>query len=202
MELTLANACVQDDTAKTSTDTFILPVIQLSNLSLDAPSYPVEIYLGDSFNLMMNLYNKGKTRVYNVSVYLDSDTMTADENLYAGNMESGTAKTYDVMVTPQAEGQVSGDVVVTYEDAEGNVTEKRTPITLNVATMDWMYEDQYPIMEDDLMAVYPSQSMPPLWVWFAGGAAILVLGTVLTVVLVIRARKRKAAALEDDDEMD
>ena len=152
---------------------------------------------------MMNLYNKGKSLLYNVSVHLESESMKADENYYAGNMESGTAKTYDVMVTPNAEGQISGDIVVTYEDSEGNVNEQRTPITLNVATMDWMYEEQYPIMEDDLMTdPYPSQSMPPLWVWFAGGAAILLAGTVLTVVLVVRAKKRKAAALEDDDEMD
>lgn len=202
VELTLQNAFVQQDMGKTSSDTFILPVIQVSNLSMDPPNYPVEMYLGDSFNLMMSMYNKGKSRLYNVSVYLDSESMTADENYYAGNMESGSSKTYDVMVTPNMEGQISGDIVVTFEDAEGNVTEKRTPITLNVATMDWMTEDAYPIMPDDVPAdTYPSQSMPPLWVWFAVGAGGLAAGTI-TIVLIVRAKKRKNALVEDDDEMD
>lgn len=203
VELTLSNAFVQQDTAKTSSDTFILPVIQIPNLSLDAPTYPVEVYLGDSFNLTMNLYNKGKSLLYNVSVHLESESMKADENYYAGNMESGTAKTYDVMVTPNAEGQISGDIVVSFEDSEGNLTEKRTPITLNIATMDWMYEEQYPIMEDDMMLgdPYPSQNTLPLWAWIAIGAGVLAAGTIVMIVIV-RAKKRKAALAEDDDEMD
>lgn len=203
VELTLANAFVQENMAKTSSDTFVLPVVQVANLSLDPPSYPIETYAGESFNLMMNLYNKGKSRLYNVSVYLESDSMAADENYYAGNMESGSSKSYDVMVTPNADasGQISGDIVVTYEDAEGNVTEKRTPINLNVA----FYEDMYgnyeepDMMEDGTMVdAEPVSQGIPFWVWIlvavgvAGGAA---------VVIVVIVRKRKKAQV-DDDEMD
>lgn len=203
VELTLSNAFVQDNTAKTSSDTFVLPVTQVSNLSLDPPSFPIETYAGESFNLMMNLYNKGKSRLYNVSVYLDSDSMVADENYYAGNMESGSSKSYDVMVTPNADasGQISGDIVVTYEDAEGNVTEKRTPINLNVAS----YEDMYgyyeePDMMDDGMMVdaEPASQGIPFWVWIL--VAVGVAGAAAVVVVVI-VRKRKKAQV-DDDEMD
>ena len=203
VELTLANAFVQDNTAKTSSDTFVLPVVQVSNLSLDPPSYPIETYAGESFNLMMNLYNKGKSRLYNVSVYLDSDSMAADENYYAGNMESGSSKSYDVMVTPNADasGQITGDIVVTYEDAEGNITEKRTPINLNVAFYEDMYGDyeEPDMMEDDMMVdAEPVSQGIPFWVWIlvavgAAGAA--------AVVIVVIVRKRKKAQV-DDDEMD
>lgn len=203
VELTLSNAFVQDNTAKTSSDTFVLPVTQVSNLSLDPPSYPIETYAGESFNLMMNLYNKGKSRLYNVSVYLDSDSMAADENYYAGNMESGSSKSYDVMVTPNADasGQISGDIVVTYEDAEGNVTEKRTPINLNVA----FYEDMYgnyeepDMMEDGTMVdAEPVSQGIPFWVWIL--VAVGVAGAAAVVIVVI-VRKRKKAQV-DDDEMD
>lgn len=203
VELTLANAFVQDKVAKTSTDTFILPIVQVSNLSLDPPSYPIDAYAGESFNLMMSLYNKGKSKLYNVSVYLDSESMTADENYYAGNMESGSSKSYDVMVTPNADasGQISGDIVVTYEDAEGNVTEKRTPITLNVMS----YEDLYggfedPGFSDDIMVdAEPVQQGIPAWVWVV--ALIVVLGVgAAAVVIVVRVKRRKAQV--DDDEMD
>lgn len=203
VELTLSNAFVQDNTAKTSSDTFVLPVVQVSNLSLDPPSYPIETYAGESFNLMMNLYNKGKSRLYNVSVYLDSDSMAADENYYAGNMESGTSKSYDVMVTPNADasGQITGDIVVTYEDAEGNVTEKRTPINLNVA----FYEDMYgnyeepDMMEDGMMVdAEPVSQGIPFWVWIL--VAVGVAGAAAVVIVVI-VRKRKKAQV-DDDEMD
>lgn len=203
VELTLANAFVQENMAKTSSDTFVLPVVQVANLSLDPPSYPIETYAGESFNLMMNLYNKGKSRLYNVSVYLDSDSMVADENYYAGNMESGSSKSYDVMVTPNADasGQISGDIVVTYEDAEGNVTEKRTPINLNVA----FYEDMYgnyeepDMMEDGMMVdAEPVSQGIPFWVWIL--VAVGVAGAAAVVIVVI-VRKRKKAQV-DDDEMD
>lgn len=203
VELTLANAFVQDNTAKTSSDTFVLPVVQVSNLSLDPPSYPIETYAGESFNLMMNLYNKGKSRLYNVSVYLDSDSMAADENYYAGNMESGSSKSYDVMVTPNADasGQITGDIVVTYEDAEGNVTEKRTPINLNVASYEDMYGyyEEPDMMEDGMMVdAEPVSQGIPFWVWIL--VAVGVAGAAAVVVVVI-VRKRKKAQV-DDDEMD
>lgn len=203
VELTLANAFVQDKVAKTSTDTFILPIVQVSNLSLDPPSYPIDAYAGESFNLMMSLYNKGKSKLYNLSVYLDSESMAADENYYAGNMESGSSKSYDVMITPNAEasGQISGDIVVTYEDAEGNVTEKRTPITLNVIS----YEDLYggfedPGFSDDIMVdAEPVQQGIPTWVWVVALVVVLGVGAA-AVVIVVRVKRRKAQV--DDDEMD
>ncbi|MGN1251043.1 MAG: COG1361 S-layer family protein [Candidatus Spyradocola sp.] len=203
VELTLSNAFVQDNTAKTSSDTFVLPVTQVSNLSLDPPSYPIETYAGESFNLMMNLYNKGKSRIYNVSVYLDSDSMAADENYYAGNMESGSSKSYDVMVTPNADasGQITGDIVVTYEDAEGNVTEKRTPINLNVASYEDMYGyyEEPDMMEGDMMVdAEPASQGIPFWVWILVAAGVAGAAAVIVVVIV---RKRKKAQV-DDDEMD
>ncbi|MDY4517046.1 MAG: hypothetical protein SPE01_00225 [Candidatus Spyradocola sp.] len=203
VELTLANAFVQENMAKTSSDTFVLPVVQVANLSLDPPSYPIETYAGESFNLMMNLYNKGKSRLYNVSVYLESDSMAADENYYAGNMESGTSKSYDVMVTPNADasGQITGDIVVTYEDAEGNVTEKRTPINLNVASYEDMYGyyEEPDMMEGGMMVdAEPVSQGIPFWVWIL--VAVGVAGAAAVVVVVI-VRKRKKAQV-DDDEMD
>lgn len=203
VELTLSNDFVQDKTAKKSADTFSMPVKQVANLSLDAPNYPVEVYQGDSFNLMMSLYNKGKSTLYNVSVHLESDGLKADENYYAGNMDSGSSKSYDVMVTPteEASGQVDGEIVVTYEDAEGNVTEKRTPITVNVASMDMGYDDMpmEPVDDGNMMEVggmgQPAGGFPT-WAWFVIGGGVA--AAVVIVVLVI-ARKRKKAKVEDDE---
>lgn len=198
VSLTLKNEFVQDDTAKTSTDTFTIPVRQVANLSLDPPNYPVDCYQGDSFNLMMNLYNKGKTMLYNVSVRLESDMLKADENYYAGNMDSGASKEYDVMVTPTAEasGQVDGEIVVSYEDADGNVTEKRTPITINVAAMDMGYMEPMPPVEE-VPVDGAGQPGFPVWAWVVIG--VVVVGAVVAVLVIVRKRKK---AQVDDDEMD
>ena len=200
VDMTLSNSFVHEDTAKTSSDSFILPVTQIINLSLDAPSYPTEIYMGDSMNLMMSLYNKGKSMIYNVSVYLESEGLKADENYYAGNMDSGSSKTYDVMVSPVEgfEGQIDGDIVVTFEDALGNVSERRTPISVNVAAMDWggdVWEDipMEPMEE-------PKAKMP-WWGWGLIGVGGAGAGVGVPVACVKHHRKKKQQ-LEDEDEME
>lgn len=201
VSLTLANAFVQEKTAKTSSDTFTIPVKQVANLSLDAPNYSVDTMAGDSFNLSMNLYNKGKSILYNVSVRLESDSLKADENYYAGNMDSGSNKSYDVMVTPVDgfSGMAEGDIVVSYEDADGNVTEKRTPISVNVVSYDYGEDNMDGMIEDDM----PTDAMPestgfPSWAWFVIGGVVIAAGAIVAVVVV---RKRKKAKV-DDDEMD
>ena len=197
VSLTLKNEFVQEDAAKTSQDTFSLPIVQVSNLSLDTPNYPIDCYQGESFNLMMNLYNKGRTTLYNVSVTFESDAMSADENYYAGNMESGSTREYDVMITPNADasGQVDGEIVVTYEDEDGNQTEKRTPVTVNVAAMDYGYDDMY-IPEEPVIAE-PVSAGFPVWGYIVIG--VVVAGAIAAVIVIVRRRKK---AKVDDDEME
>lgn len=197
VSLTLKNEFVQEDAAKTSQDTFSLPIVQVANLSLDTPNYPIDCYQGESFNLMMNLYNKGRTTLYNVSVTFESDTMSADENYYAGNMESGSTREYDVMITPNADasGQVDGEIVVTYEDEDGNQTEKRTPVTVNVAAMDYGYDDMY-IPEEPVIAE-PVSAGFPVWGYIVIG--VVVAGAIAAVIVIVRRRKK---AKVDDDEME
>lgn len=197
VSLTLKNEFVQEDAAKTSQDTFSLPIVQVANLSLDTPNYPIDCYQGESFNLMMNLYNKGKTTLYNVSVTFESDAMSADENYYAGNMESGSTREYDVMITPNADasGQVDGEIVVTYEDEDGNQTEKRTPVTVNVAAMDYGYDDM--MIPDEPVIAEPVSAGFPVWGYIVIG--VVVAGAVVAVIVIVRRRKK---AKVDDDEME
>lgn len=197
VSLTLKNEFVQEDAAKTSQDTFSLPIVQVANLSLDTPNYPIDCYQGESFNLMMNLYNKGRTTLYNVSVTFESDTMSADENYYAGNMESGSTREYDVMITPGADasGQVDGEIVVTYEDEDGNQTEKRTPVTVNVAAMDYGYDDM--LIPDEPVIAEPVGPSFPVWGYVVIG--VIAAGAIAAVIVIVRRRKK---AKVDDDEME
>ena len=197
VSLTLKNEFVQEDAAKTSQDTFSLPIVQVANLSLDTPNYPIDCYQGESFNLMMNLYNKGRTTLYNVSVTFESDAMSADENYYAGNMESGSTREYDVMITPNADasGQVDGEIVVTYEDEDGNQTEKRTPVTVNVVAMDYGNDDM--MIPDEPVMTEPVSAGFPVWGYIVIG--VVVAGAIAAVIVIVRRRKK---AKVDDDEME
>lgn len=197
--LRLSYAYVQSRMAYEGSDSITLPVSQLPNLSLDTPYYPTEIYQGDAVNLMMNLFNKGKSTIYNVTVFLECEGLRAEETYFAGNMDSGVTKSYDVMAYTQDgfSGPVSGNIVVTYEDDYGVETRKEVPIALNIIAMEYM--DDYNIPEDIPVDAEPVKKGLPQWTWYAAGGAV-VLAAAGTVVGVKRHRRRKAE--DADDEMD
>lgn len=124
--------------ALTAEDEVTVQVRQRIRLEYDQPNISPQFYMGDSFSASLNLYNKGKNVLYNVTVAFDVPGMTPDSSSFLGNMESGTAKTADIygsvasgmptdggmegdpgmdgaMPMPLEEG---GDVVVLEEGAE------------------------------------------------------------------------------------
>ncbi len=85
-----------------------------------------------------------------------------------------------------------GDIVVSYEDADGNVTEKRTPISVNVVSYDYGNDDMDGMTEDDM----PTDAMPestgfPSWAWFVIGGVVIAAGAIVAVVVVPSARRRR-----------
>ncbi len=200
--LKIAYDYVQSDMAYTGGDSITLPVRQMPNLSLDTPYYASEMFQGDSTNITMNLFNKGRSTVYNVTVFLECEGLRADETYFAGNMDSGISRTYDVMASAEDgfSGQASGNIVVTYEDEYGVESRKEVPITLNVVSMDYG-EDDLPVMDDMPDITEPVQSGIPFWVWIAigGGVALVVL---VVVIVLVKRRRRRRKAEDVDDEMD
>lgn len=209
--LKLACDFVQNSLAYQSAESITIPVRQLANLVLDTPNYSNEIYDGDSINLTMNLFNKGKSALYNVTVALDCPGLKAEETYFAGTIEAGATKNYDVMVYTDgtASGQLQGNIVVTYEDSYGVSDTKTSPISVNVASMDdmggqmGMYGDGM-YVEDGMMVdgEMPMDAAPgmPMWAWFAIGGGVLVVAVVVVLLIV---RKRKAAKKKElDDEVD
>lgn len=197
--LKVAYNYVQSKLAYEGSDSITLPVRQLPNLSLDTPYYPTEVYQGDAVNLMMNLFNKGKSTIYNVTVSLESDGLRAEETYFAGNMDSGASKSYDVMAYTMdgVSGPVTGNIVVTYEDDYGVETRKEVPISLNVIAMDYGMDE--PVV-DIPVDVEPVQTGMPLWGWIAIGGGVAVVALVIVLLVVKRAKRKKNE--EMDDEMD
>ncbi|MDR3085741.1 MAG: hypothetical protein LBU47_05440, partial [Christensenellaceae bacterium] len=195
--LGIAYSFVQKRVAYESADAVTIPVAQLPNLQLDAPNYPTEIFAGDSLNLTMNLFNKGKSAIHNVMVVLEAEGLRAEESYFAGNMEPGVTKTYDVGVSvdPGVTGQISGNIVVTFEDNYGNETRRELPISVSVMEMDFGSEFA---PEGGDMAAFEPEPQPglPNWVYFAGGGALLAIAAIVTI-LVVRKRRKKEGAIDE-----
>ena len=95
----------------------------------------------------MTFVNKGKSSVYNVTVDVEGEgfdkTSTA---YYIGNVDSGKEEYYDTRIIPNiSEGEVKGNIVVTYEDANGSPKELTQEFIIPVMSMNYDYD---PGMDD------------------------------------------------------
>lgn len=87
----------------TATDEISVEVHQKIRLEYDPPKFPSQVYMGDTTSASLNLYNKGKNVLYNVTVTLDVPGLTPESSAFLGNMESGTAKTADIYASVAAD---------------------------------------------------------------------------------------------------
>lgn len=87
----------------TAADEISVEVHQKIRLEYDPPKFPSQVYMGDTTSASLNLYNKGKNALYNVTVTLDVPGLTPESSAFLGNMESGTAKTADIYASVAAD---------------------------------------------------------------------------------------------------
>ncbi len=196
-------------TQYTYEDQITVQVRQHIRLEFDPPKFAPSVMEGESIQGTLNLYNKGKNTLYNVTVAMQIPGIAPESTAFLGNMESGASKTADIYaaVGPSAEdpeaavqyGPVSGKYLVTYEDEYGAEYELEVPVETSIMEM----QPTDPGMIDPGMAEEPPAEgfVMPWWGWvaIAGGAAIIV----GVAVSVAKKKKREKQLLEDmdDDEL-
>lgn len=187
--------------AETVTEKITIPLQQEDRFSANPPELPTECYSGQETSISVTFVNKGKSSVYNVTVDVEGEgfdkTSTA---YYIGNVDSGKEEYYDTRIIPNiSEGEVKGNIVVTYEDANGTPKELTQEFIIPVMSMNY---DNDPGMDDfnydnTMTDMDGSSSGIPVWVWIAAGAAVIV---VVVVIIVVVKKKRKKKYEDDDDE--
>jgi len=163
--------------------------------------------MGMQTYLMFQYINKGKGTVYNFTIDIEGDFMLPDgSSNYMGNLVSGYTDYFECMMFPMAVGEVTGAVVLRFEDAVGNLTEMREEFTMMVNEP---YYPEFP-MDDfpGMDSMYPDGGEGGGWFGFAWwiiiscGAGLVVVLTVVTILLVRHSRRKKRRALEDDEDND
>lgn len=176
-----------------------VPVKQESKYDSSTPEInPSNIMVGEQSNVMFQIYNTGKTTLYNVQVKFEADSVEGGDT-FIGNLQPGATGNVDAMVSGVAATMDDGTVkaVITYEDEAGNQTREEKDITIFVSEMvvdDGMMMDPYPVEEEK-----------------TGPGAGVVIGIVLGAIAVAAAavvaalkirKKKKAAKLLAEDLMD
>ena len=140
----------------------IVEIRQPLRLELDEVSIPSEVNAGDSLPVTMNIYNMGRSKIYNVLCTLDMPGVIPDGSAYLGNMESGAsgiAEIYAFFGTldmtkdstsaradndAQKYGRSLGTMTVSYEDEYGEAYEEVLEVSTNIErpVFDDIYNEQ------------------------------------------------------------
>lgn len=110
-------------------------VLQNPRLVTGELSLPPETYVGQPLSLYIDFYNMGKSTLYNMLVKAVGDFDGQNLSYYVGNFESGRTDSFDVSVIPSKPGKLTGNVIFSFEDANGKVTEIPKEFTVNVMEM-------------------------------------------------------------------
>jgi len=182
----------EDDlgTQYTATEVIGIPVYQPARFEVSDISVPPETYVGQPVYIGLEMYNLGKTDIYNVKLNVEGDFEAQPKSNYFGNFESGRVEYFEFNLIPMMPGQANGRIIFQYENASGEVQELVKEISMNVMEMTMPPED-FPVdgpgkpgMEE------PTEKSFFKSVWFYVIAGVVVAGVVVAIILVRRKRKK------------
>ena len=177
-----------------------IPVKQESKYDTSTPEVnPASIMTGEQSNVMFQIYNTGKTTLYNVQVKFEADSVEGGDT-FIGNLEPGATGNVDAMVTGKAATRDDGTVkaVITYEDDAGNQT--REELNVNIMVSD-MPMDAGMEMEPMLPEEPEDEGMGAGMIAAIAVGVIAAAGIAAALILKLR-KKKKAAKLLAEDLMD
>lgn len=182
-----------------------IPVIQPNRFTLNTLEPPTEVYLGDDMSSMEATFiNKGKGTAYNVTATIVGTNLAKQgQTQFIGNMESGKEESADFTIEALEAGEVTGEVIITFEDANMQVGEVRQSFSTMAIDMNMGMDEPSP---DEMAMMNPEPveeekpawyTLLPPWSWMTGG---VVLAIVLAFCLkAARVNKQKKLEAEDAD---
>ncbi len=104
----------EDKSANPLTDsaTISIPIRQQIRVELDNPIIQADGMEGEPVPLSMNVYNLGKSTLYNLKATIEGNYLRAEQSFFGGNMESGASKTVELNIiaeTPAGEEPIIDD---------------------------------------------------------------------------------------------
>ena len=187
--------------AYSASENIPVTVTQALRLEFDKPGVPAQVTAGDTTPVTMQVMNKGRSVVYNVTCTLNAPGLLPQSSSFLGDMDPGTAKTAQIMafagtLNMSADGTAAGSggpdfgpskgtITVTYEDELG----KQYTETVDIATT-----INAPVTPTTQPEAAPPQPKASQWWISALIAAGLIIAVATVLVLGGRSRRRKVQA--------
>ncbi len=186
--------------AYTNKTSVSIPVKQEARVDISEPEVmPSSIEVGSESNIMFNIYNMGKTKLYNVQVKTESDTVSGGD-AFIGNLDSGATGSVDIYVIGQSATMDEGLIrlQISYEDETGasTVIEKEVSLFVNESMMEDFTGDDMMMGDDPMMDETGAGSTGTYAAVIVG--VIVIAGIIGAVIYMKRKKKKEQQRLEED----
>lgn len=175
-----------------------IPLTQSDRFEANEAELQGPISMGDGGQLNINYVNKGKSKIFNLSVKLEGNFTTESANTYIGNVESGSGDTFQATLNPKEEGTLSGKATFSYEDANGNVKNLVKAFSCQVIAQ----QDNGEGIGSEPGPSPNASKMPPLWMILLGAGGVIVVAIVVFVLIHKKRKAKKQKLLEENDDYD
>ena len=153
---------------------------------------PESVAVDDEANVMCNLYNLGRIKLYNVRATFEGNCIEKEE-VFVGNVESGATASIDAMLkgTQASQGPEPVTMTMSYENEEGEATTEEKELMLEVTEgMDEGMDAGGMPMEEE-----PSGGLPIVPIVIVIG----IIAMVAAAVIILKERKKRMRKSEEED---
>lgn len=170
-----------------ASENMTVSVLQKQRIKVDEPTLYDEAVVGTVTGVSLAIYNMGKAPVYNCMVSVEGEGLSLVESYFGGNLEAGGTLRPDLEILTSEAGLISGNIVITYEDAYGVQSSQTVPIEIRV-------------QEEDNSVIIANTSSPntskqdnasSAWIWIIAAIAVI------AVLIIIFAAKKRKKDIED-----
>jgi len=178
----------------TAQESLGIPVEQMTKIEVGDINLSPGI-LGEAIPVSVSFYNRGRTKVNNMMVYLEGEGFSVEDNkTFIGTFDIGASETYEPMIIPETAGMLTGTLVVEYEDPSGETVIEKKPFDIEVEEM--MMEE--PVM-DEMMMEEEEEKANPLPIIIAIVLGCVVLATAIVIIKKKRKAKKEEMMLDEED---
>ena len=190
----------EKDTSYTVSESLSIPVYLPQRLEVMNVIF-TEDGMGTAY-LSFQFINKGKAPLYNMNIRIDGPMSARDGDYYIGTFGAGQADYFEDTIMPQEFGDVSGYIVLEYEDSSGMQQEMRHSIFTYISEP-YMGDPGFPGGEWPLDPGWPGGEgfeeegggLKGWMIWSIIGGAVLICA--ITVIIIVKKVKNKKIELED-----
>lgn len=164
-----------------------IPVLQESRIQVLSREIPEIAMAGQAVPISMEFANTGRVALNNVLVFIEGDFPKENATYFIPRLEIGASDFFQGMIIPDAQGTLSGNLVIVFLDGHNQEVRIDYPFTVDVQPMEQMPAEfpTVPVPEQGVVGF--AAARVTLW----GGVAIIIAATVI-ILRKIRAKRRKS----------